>query len=170
MISQRAAVLGGRPAAVRTRTSWRQRLSARPAVAGRERIAEALGRSVVIQLMLAMSFVAVAGLLYMAQAGQVSVQQINIDILRSNRVQLVSENTSLSLRATNLTSLQRVDSMATSQLHMALPSRANAIWVWPAFHHITVVRPVDADTANAQRASQPLAWMVHAIRLVKSSL
>lgn len=120
--------------------------------------------------MLAMSFIALAGLLYMAQAGQVSVQQINIDELRGERVQLVSQNTALSLTATNLKSLQRVDSMATTQLHMSKPAQDSTVWITPVFPRVTLVRPVNADTLSAQRASQPLAWMELAVRTIKSSL
>lgn len=171
MISERAAL--GRPGAVRrsdATPALRLRLTARPAVAGRERLADALGGSVLVQLMLAMSFVALAALLYMAQAGQASVQEINISELQYQRMQLVQTNTNLRALATSLRSPQRVDTIATTQLHMGSPDPATIIWLNAVVPPVPAIAPVNADTVAAQQSSQPLAEMERAIRFIRASL
>ncbi|HZU12565.1 MAG TPA: hypothetical protein VFB58_06965 [Chloroflexota bacterium] len=148
---------------------WRERVTL-PAVAGRRRLGEALGRSVVIQLMLAMSFVALAALLYMVQASQITVQQINIAVLRSDRQQLVAQNAQFRSQAVALQSLQRIDSLATGRLHMATPDITTAIWVKPVFRRVTPLASPSGDIVAAQRASSPLTWLEHALTTVHDSL
>jgi cell division protein FtsL len=171
MISERVAVaprvIGVPRGGIST---WKGRWTALPALAGRERLGEALGQSVLVQLMLVLAFFALAGLLYMAQQSQVSVQEINISVLRSERVELVAKNTSLRTTATSLSSLQRIDAAATSQLHMTKPDLSATVWVSPVVPRVTAPPAVNADTVAAQQSSQPLAWMAHAIRVVQSSL
>lgn len=169
MISENAVV--ARPGALRTRaaTPWLGRVTARPSIAGRERLAQAVHQSFLVQLALAMTFVALTALLYMAQAGQVSVQQININQLTAERMNLVAANTNYRALATTLQSPQRIDQGATG-LHMAVPPPGSGLWLNPAVPPVAPVRPVNADVVSAQRASQPLAWMEHAVDLVLSSL
>lgn len=161
MISERLA--GRRPSQQSLAPRWSRR-----AVAGRKRLTEALGESVLVQLALAMSFIALAALLYMAQAGQISVQQINIAVLRNERVQLVGQNATLQSQATALQSTQRVDDIAVNQLHMGLGE--TVVWVTPTVPHVRTVRPVNADMAAADRASQPLTQMIAFLRAVHDSL
>src|SRR5947209_5675735 len=104
MISERAVV--ARPGVLRAPTTtprW-ARLTARPSIAGRERLGLAVSQSFLVQLALIMTFVAVAALLYMAQAGQVSVRQIDINTLTTERMNLVSTNTNLRALETRLQS------------------------------------------------------------------
>jgi cell division protein FtsL len=171
MVSERAAV--GRPGAVRTKSgvsAWRARWSGRPAIAGRERLAEALGQSVLVQLMLAMSFVALAALLYMVQASQVSVQRININTLRTEQMELAAANTNYDATAASLQSYTRIDAEATSQLQMAPSDPSTWVSLNPFVPRVVAIPSVTADTSSAQKASQPLAWMERAISLVRSSL
>jgi hypothetical protein len=145
------------------------RLTARPSIAGRERLGQAINQSFLVQLALSMTFVAVAALLYMAQAGQVSVQQININTLTGERMNLVAANTRYRAISTTLQSAQRIDTGAT-QLHMTAPPPSSVLWLNPVVPQVAPIRPVNADALSAQRASQPLAWMEHAVAFVRSSL
>ena len=170
MISERAAV--GRSGALRTKSAaspWRARWSRRPAIAGRERLAAALGQSVLVRLMLATSLVALAALLYMVQASQASVQQININTLRTEQMDLAAAQTNYNATASTLKSTTRIDFEATSKLQMG-PSASLPIWVYPVVPRVGAISSVNADTSAAQRASQPLAWMGRAVSFVHSSL
>lgn len=142
----------------------------RPAIAGRVRLAEALGRSVLVQLTLVMSLIAFAGLLYLAQASQVDVLKFTIADLRAERTQLTAQNASLHAQATSLQSISRIDHLATTQLHMSQPDLSSAVWVRPVMPRVVPLPAVGADTARAERTSQPLAWMQRFLRTVKSSL
>lgn len=170
MISERAVPVRGRSSARRER-SWRlPSLSAAPAIAGRQRLMEALGTSALIQLMLAMTLIAVAFLLYMAQESQISVQQINLSILRSQHMQLVADNTSLGITASGLQSTPRVDRLATSRLGMSTTDTNPPMYVSVTAPALAPIRPVNADTVEAQRASSPLAWMGRFLDSLHSSL
>ncbi len=150
---------------------WRlPSLRAAPAMAGRERLMEALGQSVLVQLMLAMTFIAVAFLLYMAQESQISVQQINLSVLRSNHMQLVANNTTLRTSATSLQSATRIDQTASTRLGMSAPDNSAYIWVQVAVPPLAPVHPVNADAMAAETQSAPLAWMGRFLNSVQSSL
>jgi cell division protein FtsL len=131
---------------------------------------EALGRSVLVQLMLAMTFIAAAFLLYMAQESQISVQQINLSVLRSDHMQLVANNTTLRGAATALQSTTRIDQTATTRLGMSTPDNSSYIWVPVAVSPLPAVHPVNADAIAAERQSAPLAWMGRFLSAVQSSL
>jgi cell division protein FtsL len=131
---------------------------------------EALGKSVVIQLMLAMTLIAVASLLYMAQESQISVQQINIAGLRGEHMQLVAQNTTLRSRATALQSTQRIDQVATTKLGMTAQSPADQVWFDVTVPALPAVRPVNADTLAADSASSPGAWLKRFAHTIQSSL
>jgi cell division protein FtsL len=120
--------------------------------------------------MLAMTFVAVAALLYLAQASQASVLEFNIADQQSQQIQLTAQNASLQSTAIALQSLQRVDQIATTQLHMTKPDPSSAIWVRPVIPNVVAIRPLNADTLSAQRQSEPLAWMARVITRIKSVL
>lgn len=168
MIGERYATAGR--LARRDRSSLPRRWAARPAVAGRQRLAQALGQSVLIQLMLAMTFVALAALLYLAQASQASVLQFNIAGLQDQQAQLTVQNANLRATATSLESVQRIDTIAVRQLHMTTPALSRSVWVEPVIPQVAPIRPFNADTLSAQRRSQPLAWMRRFVALVRSSL
>jgi cell division protein FtsL len=164
MIGERYAVAGRRT------TSQIERRRLLPAIAGRERLLQALSSSVLVQIMLAMTCVAVAGLLYLAQASQASVLQFSIGDQQTRQVQLSAENASLRQQATQLQSLRRVDFVATTQLHMTKPELSSAVWITATAPRLPAVRTVRAGMLAAERASQPLAWIDRAVRFVQSSL
>lgn len=120
--------------------------------------------------MLAMSLVAFAAMLYLFQASHASVLEMNIGDLQGQQVQLRMDDATLRSTASTLQSLQRVDSVATNQLHMTKPDLSTAIWIHPATPRLAAIRAVNADTVTAQRQSQPLAWMHRFAQFVKSSL
>ncbi len=148
----------------------RARIIAGPAVSGRERLSLSIGNSVLIQLALAMSLVAFAAMIYLFQASQFSILEMNISDLQNQQVQLRVDNAALQTTASSLQSIQRVDTIATTQMHMTKPDIATFMWVTPATPRIPAIRAVNADLVAAQRQSQPLAWMQHFAKLVQSSL
>jgi cell division protein FtsL len=148
----------------------RGRAIARPAIAGRARLSLSLGNSVLIQLGLAMSLVALAAMIYLFQASQVSILEMNIGDLQNQQVQLRVDNAALQMTASSLQSIQRVDAIATNQLHMTKPDISSSIWITPVNPHLTAIRAVNADVVAAQRQSEPLAWMQNFATFVKSSL
>lgn len=152
------------------RATLRERLNARPAISGRERLSVSLGNNVLVQLALAMSLVAFAAMVYLFQASQVSVLEMNIADMQTQRVQLRMDTAALQTTASSLQSLQRVDAIATNQLHMTKPDISAAMWVTTVTPRLTAVRAVNADVVAAQRSSQPLAWMQTFVTFVQSSL
>jgi cell division protein FtsL len=152
------------------RGTLRERLIARPAVSGRERLSLSTGNSVLIQLALAMSLVAFAAMVYLFQASQVSILEMNIGDMQNQQVQLRIDNAALQTTASSLQSLQRVDAIATNHLHMTRPDISTSIWITPVAPRITAIRAMNADVVDAQRQSQPLAWMQNVATFVKSSL
>jgi cell division protein FtsL len=148
----------------------RDRIVARPAVSGRERLSVSVANSVLVQLALAMSLVAFAAMIYLFQASQFSILEMNISDLQNQQAQLKVDNAALQTTASSLQSIQRVDRIATTQLHMTKPDIATFMWIVPATPRMPVVRAVNADLLEAQRQSQPLAWMQHFASFVQSSL
>jgi cell division protein FtsL len=153
-----------------TKGMLRQRLIARPAVSGRERLSLSIGNSVLIQLALAMSLVAFAAMVYLFQASQYSILEMNIADLQNQQVQLKLDTAALQTTASSLQSIQRVDTIATTQMHMTKPDVGSLMWITPATPRMPVIRAVNADLVDAQRQSQPLAWMEHFATFVQSSL
>ena len=170
MIVQRYAV-GARPAprARVHRPTLRERLAARPAISGRQRVAEKLGNSLVVQLMLVMSLVVFALVVYLYQASQVSVLSYNITYLQGSQGRLRQQNAQLNATQSELTSPARIEAAATT-FQMTKPDIATTIWVNVPVPHVRVVRPIAADMAAAQQRSEPRAWVKNFISLVKSSL
>ena len=172
MISERYAPAGriGATAHKSPRPSWRTRLAVRPALLGRERVAKAIGHAVPVQLALAMSLIACAFLLYLFQASQTSVLDMNIAYQQSKQMQLQLENAALQTSATRLQSIQRVDTIATNQLHMTKLSLSQSVWVYPVVPVVGPPVPAGTDTLTAQRQSEPLSWMVRLVSFVGDSL
>ena len=168
MIGERYAAPSGR---AQTRASRGPAIrERRPLWPGRARLLDSLSRSVLVQLTLAMTFVALAALLYLAQASQVSVFQFNIAALQAERTQLTTDNATLNTTATGLQSLPRIDLIATGQLHMTKPDLSTTVWLAPVLPSVAPLPPVHADTQTAERQSQPLAWMKYALITLKQSL
>lgn len=136
----------------------------------REHLTQSVRESTLAQLTMAMSCVAAAGLLYLAQASQVSVLEYNIADLQAQQSALNVQDANLEATATQLQSFSRVSTLATSQLHMTKADISNAIWVEPVIPPVPQTVNVNADTVAAQEASQPLAWMRQLYTLVRSSL
>lgn len=170
MIGQRNAVLAKAvgPARTRSRTIERKPKPAQPAIR-RLDLHVLVRQSVLAQLMVAMALISFAALIYLNQAGKVSVLQFRITQLQSEQIQLNVRNANLFASATSLQSLQRIENVATTQLHMSSPNLSNVIWVAPTVPRVAVPPP-DPGVAAAQRASQPLAWMRHAIQFVGAQL
>lgn len=168
MIGEQYAVAG--KTALRQRREGPLTWAGRSITMKRERLGQLTADSTLVQLMLAMTCVAAAGLLYLAQASQVSVLQYNMAGLQYQQTTLSAQNASLRATATQLQSLQRIDTAATSQLHMTKPDLSNAIWITPVTPPAVQIRPSNADTVAAERASQPLAWMSQVFTVVRSSL
>jgi len=143
-----------------------------------------LGRSVLVQLLLAMSFVALAALLYLLQASQGSVLAVNIANLQVQRSQLVAQNASLRATATSLQSFRRIDDIATRQLHMTKIDLSNTIWLRPTVPPVGTLQGTTAGTTYgpsgaplwvsqmvaAQHRSEPRGWIERLAAFVKSSL
>lgn len=161
----RAGIGARRPLSTRIRAY----LAQRPALAGRERLAEALSHSPLVQLMLVTTLVAVAFLLYLAQASQLSIVEYDVQDLKVQRMQLNAENANLHTQAAQLQSLRRIGAVAATELHMARPDVSSTIWVQPLAPRVTVSH-IAASTAGAEQRSQPAAWLRRFASLVKSSL
>lgn len=168
MIAERLALRGQAVFPARRHRDVGGVLPARPAVAGRRRLGELLHQSVLMQLMLAMALVSFAALIYLNQASNVSVLQFSITDLQRQNVELQIENANLYASATSLSSPQRIQSLATSQLHMTKPPYGSIIWIKPVVP--AVPEPAPDSSLAARQQSQPLAWMRHVIHLVGSAL
>lgn len=147
-----------------------QRTIAQPAVSGRARLALPTSNSVLTQLGLAMTLVAFAAMVYLFQASQVSILEMNIADLQNQQVQIRVDNAALQMTASSLQSIQRVDNIATNQLHMFKPDMSSVMWITPVTPRILPIRAVNAEVVQAQRHSQPLAWMQNLARFVRASL
>lgn len=169
MISERYAVAEKAALRRRRREGPLTRVS-RSVTVRRERLSTLTAESTLVQLMLAMTCIVIVGLLYLAQASQVSVLQYNIAGLQYQQTALNVQNANLRATATQLQSLQRVDTAATTQLHMTKPDLSTAIWITPVTPPVVRIRPSNADTVAAQRASQPLAWLTNLYIAARSSL
>jgi cell division protein FtsL len=150
--------------------SFGEGLAARPAVAGRERLAEALGESLVIQLMLVMSLVVFAALIYLNQASKVSILQYKISDLSAQQSMLRQENAQLTAIKTKLILPGRIDSIATTQLHMVKTDFSSIHWVTVKVPVVHPVKPLGADLTAAEARSQPQAWVHRFVGFVESSL
>jgi len=174
MINERYAPAGriGATAHHRPRPSWRTRLAVRPALLGRERVAKTIGHavSVPVQLALAMSLIACAFMLYLFQASQTSVLEMNIAHQQATQMQLQLENAALQTSATRLRSIQRVDTIATNQLHMTKLALSQSVWIYPIVPVVRPPVPAGTDTFTAQRQSEPLSWMYRLATFVGDSL
>jgi cell division protein FtsL len=172
MIGERFAVSGrvrGEPARIEGQPAL-GRLTAQPSVAGRQRLTQSLGDSMLVRLLLAMSLLVLALLLYLFQATQASVHDFTISDLRAQQMQLRLENAQLRLNATSLQSIQRIDDVATTQLKMSKPPDDSIIWVSPVIPHVVALPAINADVVTAQERSSPRAWVSRLVHAVKSSL
>ncbi|MBV9280896.1 MAG: hypothetical protein JOZ41_12510 [Chloroflexi bacterium] len=120
--------------------------------------------------MLAMTCLSAVALLYLAQASLASVAEYNIAELEGTHAQLTAQNAGLHASVTSLQSVQRIDVIATTQLHMAGARPSDAIWIQPVVPAVPPVHALEADTAAAQRQSQPVGWMARLVRFVRASL
>ncbi len=171
MIVERQIIAPRTLAANRVKSaSFGERLAARPAVAGRERLAEALGESLVIQLMLVMSLVVFAALIYLNQASKVSVSQYKISDLTAQQSMLRQDNAQLNAIKSHLILPGRIDSIATTRLHMAKADFSSNLWVTVTVPIVHPLKPLGADVAAAEARSQPQAWVHRFVDFVESSL
>jgi cell division protein FtsL len=171
MIGERYAVAPrtARPA-VRNRRPLNQRWTDVTAGISPLRLYRSLGTSPLVQIILAMALLAIACLLYLTQASQVSVIQYNIADLQAQQSDLNVQNATLQVQATTFRSGARILRIATTQLHMKSPAFGSYVWVWPKYPHIAAVKPLNEDVLAAERQSQPLSWLASFAQSVKSSL
>lgn len=140
-----------------------------PIAAGPQRLISSIGRSDLVHLMLAMSLFAVALLLYLMQAGKVSVIQLNISEFQAQQTQLNAQVAALQAQQANLTAMSRVQSIALNQLHMGPPASSNTVWVQSYLPPVHIARP-SGNINSAVRASSPLTQIENFISFVRASL
>ncbi len=154
-----------------TRTvSIQERSQLRPAIAGRELLGRLLDQSILVRLMLALTLIAVACLIYLAQASQMSVLESQIGALRTDNVSLMARNANLHAQANDLQSMQRIDTEATTKLHMTKPDLATTVWIRPVVPRVVPIVADSLDNSAAKRQSQPLAWLDRFVTFVQNSL
>lgn len=172
MIGERYAV--GMRAAVVARGSRSTPLARRritiPAGIGREMFGSLARQSMLARLMLAMGFFAIALLIYLAQASQVSVHEFAIADLRRDQMTLMIQSANLTATSTQLQSLTRVTAIATNGMHMTRPDVSSTMWVDPLLPAVQTPPSPAQTVAAAKHRSQPLAWMNRAITFIKSQL
>jgi len=72
--------------------------------------------------------------------------------------------------AIDLTSLTRIEAIASGQLKMSRADLATAIWMTPDVPRLTPIRSESADTQHAMDQSRPLTWITDFAHAVESSL
>lgn len=170
MIGQRYAVAPrGAITARGQRESLWGKLGVTPAVAGREYLSRWLEQSTLIRLILAMTLVAVAGLLYMNQASKANVLELSIGDLQQQQIQLDMRNANLHAEASTLSGLQRIDTTATTDLRMTKPDLSTAIWIRPLVPRLSPL-PNRDDGVAAQRTSEPIAAVKDFIQFLGAQL
>jgi len=140
-----------------------------PIAAGPQRLISSIGRSDLVHLMLAMSLFAGALLIYLMQAGKVSVIQLNISELQAQQTQLNAQVAALQAQRANLIAPSRVQSIALDQLHMGPPTSSNTVWVQSYLPPVRVA-PRSGNVNAGIRASSPLAEIETFITFVRTSL
>lgn len=153
---------------VRQPRALQPRLPAAPAIAGRDLLARLMGRSLLARLSIAMACVFVAGVLYLAQASQISVREYDMQKLQSQNVTLTTDNAELLARQAALRSMPRVISIATTKLHMV--RAAHPLWVTVQIPLIPAMSGVGTSAKAADARSDPLTWMRNFIDLAKAQL
>src|SRR5579875_3143223 len=159
MIGDNYAVARGLPAQRRSAVAR----VVEPLAAGPQRSLAALSRSDLVQLMLAMSLFAGAILLYLMQAENASVTQLNISMLQSQQAQLNAQLARSQTQASNLGTEPRVQYLATSELHMSAPGPANTVWLNVTLPPIQRVPP-PVNVNRSALDSEPLAQIKSFIR------
>lgn len=169
MIGDRSATIAASPLAQRKPRTLapRRRITALATLHPRQRLAEAINHSVLAQLIGVLALIFIAALIYLSQAGQVSVMQYSIAGLQRQQIALQMQYSNLYATATGLQSLQRVETIAITKLHMSKPSYSG-LWIQPAVPRLPV--PLQDPTSSAQSQSQPLAWMDHAVHVIAAQL
>ncbi|GAC1326818.1 MAG: hypothetical protein NVS2B16_09520 [Chloroflexota bacterium] len=171
MIGQR--YVAGTRAGAPPRTAGQIRnkpLAARPAAGRLDQVLDALGRSVLVQLMLAMTLVALAAMIYLAQASQASVLSVRISNSQDVHVHLELQNANLHDAATQYQSLTRIETLASNRLHMSRADLSTTIWINPEVPRLTPLRSQRYDLYAAQQRSEPRAWLQRVMHFVVSSL
>ncbi|MGH2442560.1 MAG: hypothetical protein ACRDFX_05300 [Chloroflexota bacterium] len=168
MIVQRSAAVG---AAVprQPKPRLKDRIPAAPNLAAGGRIRTAIERSVLVQLIGVITLVSVAAVIYLNQASKVSILDYNITLQQQQQVSLQMTNAGLYASATSLESLQRVETLATSHLHMSPARYSSALWIYPVVPRVPAA-PHLPSIAAAQAQSQPLAWMKRFASFIKAQL
>jgi cell division protein FtsB len=141
----------------------------RAARAGRKRLAQMLDGSFLARLMLAMMLVAVASIIYLAEASQESILQFGLSDLQQQQMQLSSKNAALQAQMSQLQSTQRFDLIASQRLGMVKPG-VLPVWLSPTVPRFQAMPPPDVSLQKAEQESQPLSWMKSFVSAVMASL
>lgn len=136
----------------------------------RVRLAAQLESAVVPRLMLAMVLCVLAMLMYLQQASQMSVHQFAISNLQAEQSQLSLTNVNLHAQASQLRSVSRIQTIATTQLHMTPADPTKSIWVLITVPRVRPVVVVSSDTQAAKRISSPLHWMTTTLTWIREEL
>jgi hypothetical protein len=106
----------------------------------------------------------VAVVLYLLQANQVTMLEMNLGNMQAKQANLMAQNASLIVKADRLTA-EPVISAIAARHHMFRPKLKTALWltvyVPPTVPRLGSVTPVRTG---------PLVWMEHAVQAVKDSL
>ncbi len=140
-----------------------------PAIAGRQLVTQLLHQSVLMQLIFSMALISGAALIYLNQASKESVLQFSIADLQRQQITLRMQSSNLYATASSLQSLQRIETAASTQLHMTTPPYSSIVWVHPVIP-VVASPPVESSTNTARAQSQPLAWMENAAQFIGSQL
>ncbi len=169
MIGQRLLAPGKSVPAIRIRPGEIIERPAHPLRIDSGRITGILAGSWLVQLMLVMTLIALAALIYLYQASQVNVLQFNIADLRQQQSQLNLQNANLYASASALSSLPRVEKIAATQLHMTHPDLSNTLWVYQVVPPSSPALPLSTP-AQARAQSLPITWIRHLVRVTLAAL
>lgn len=104
-------------------------------------------------------------LVYLLQVNQASWLQFNLTQASVTQSRLNAVNAHLLVQKDALLAESRIDSIATTKLHMEHPSLSTAIWL-----HVRIPPTVPAAPHQPAIQSSPLSWMENAITTVGDSL
>jgi cell division protein FtsL len=103
--------------------------------------------------------------LYVLQANQANVLELRLNSSQAETLQLTDINSQLQVQADRLSGIQRIERIATSQLHMIKPALSATIWLG-----VTVPSDHPRPPQPVQVRTGPLAWMESMIHTVSSGL
>ncbi len=116
-------------------------------------------------MVLATLLVSFAVILYLVQANASTAMQMELNQIRADRSQLNAVNAQLLVQADGLKAEHRINSLATTKLHMQSPSLASALWLT-----VTVKPKTPRMPAPPRLQTGPLNWMETTWQEIRDSL